>query len=288
MVSSLTAPTRYQKCNQSFTRLASDLVHLHVAAWLHGCFLLRGAGKERMNQALVLGEWWYPALRMPIHKTYALDLKRAHSTAVRLVAPRTSLPDLDKVPLSFPLIHTTPLIREQHFGIAEGKLWLLDRYRKRSNSSSVGVHRRTTMTTTRSYWIPMRRSRGTIQYGIGTIGSPVASRMTISLRAEDAVEGLVWPHLDDAVAIATTIQIPVPVRIRMGSRSRSMVDHGKMERSTSKSEADSGTMSLSSAMGCASPRWSLPYSGGVRMPEQPCQRTCQYWLDASTHSSPGE
>jgi len=30
------------------------------------------------------------------------------------------------------------------------------------------------------------------------------------------------------------------------------------------------------------------YSGGVRMPEQQIQRTCQYWLDASTHSSPGE
>jgi len=178
MVSSLTAPNRYQKCNQSFTRLASDLVHLHVATWLHGCFLLTGAGKERMNQALVLGEWRYSALRMPIHKTYALDLKRAHGTAVQLVAPRTSLPDSDKDPLSFPLIHTTPMIREQHFGIAEGKLWLLDRYRKRSNSSSVGVHRRTT--TTRSYWIPMRRSRGTIQYGIGTIGSLVASRLTIS------------------------------------------------------------------------------------------------------------
>jgi len=166
-----------------------------------------------MNQALVLGEWRYSALRMPIHEIYALDLKRAHSTAVQLVAPRTSLPDSDKDPLSFPLIHITPLIREQHFGIAEGKLWLLDRYRRRSNSSSVGVHRRTTTTTTttttRGYWIPMRRSRGTIEYGIGTIGSLVASRLTISRFGRRmrwrGLYGRIW---------TTRLRLPPPFRYR--------------------------------------------------------------------------
>jgi len=244
-----------------------------------------------MNQARVLGEWRYSALRMPIHKIYALDVKRAHSTAVQLVAPRTSLPDSDKVPLSFPLIHTTPLIREQHFGIAEGKLWLLDRYRKKKQQQQ----RRRASAYDDDDDERLLDSDEEVE-GYDTIRNrhdrfaSGESLDDLALRAEDAVERLVWPHLDDAVAIATTIQIPVPVRIRMGSRlrSRSMVDHGKMERSTSTSEADSGTMSLSSAMGCASPRWSLPYSGGLRMPEQQIQRTCQYWLDASTHSSPGE
>jgi len=119
MVSSLTAPNKYQKCNQ-FTHLEADLAHLHVAAWL---LPATGTGKERMNQARLLGETRYSVLHTPMHKIYASGLKRAHSTAVQLVAPRTSLPDSDKDPLSFPPIHTTPLLREHHVGIAEGTLW---------------------------------------------------------------------------------------------------------------------------------------------------------------------
>jgi len=91
-----------------------------MAAWLPPVTV---AGKEGMNQAHVLGGWRCSVLRTPIHKIYASDLKRAHSTAVQLVAPHTSLPGSDKDPLSFPPIHTTPLIREENFGIAEGKLW---------------------------------------------------------------------------------------------------------------------------------------------------------------------
>jgi len=121
MASSLTAPNKYQKCNQSFTRLASDLVHLHTAAWLPP---VTGPGKEGMNQACGWENGGAPSYARPYTRsTYASDLKRAHSTAVQLVAPRTSLPGSDKDPLSFPPIHTTPLIREEHFGIAEGKLW---------------------------------------------------------------------------------------------------------------------------------------------------------------------
>jgi len=120
MASSLKAPNKYQKCNQSFTHLASDLVHLHTAPWLPP---VTGAGKERVNQARVPGGWRCSVLRTPIHEIYASDLKRAHSTAVQLVAPRTSLPGSDKDPPSFPPIHTTPMIRERHFGIAEDKLW---------------------------------------------------------------------------------------------------------------------------------------------------------------------
>ena len=193
-----------------------------------------------MNQAPVLGEWRYSALRMPIHMTYALDLKHAHSTAVQLVAQRTSLPDSDKVPLSFPLIHTTPLIREQHFGIAEGKLWLLDRYRKKKQqqqrrraSAYDGDDEKLLDSDEEVEGYDTIRNR----HDRFTSGESLDD---LALRAEDAVERLVWPHLDDAVAVATITQIPVPVRIRMGWRSTSMVAHGKMERSTSKSEADSG------------------------------------------------
>jgi len=82
-----------------------------------------GGGQGRDEPSSVLGGWRCSVLRTPIHKIYASDLKRVHSTAVQLVAPRTSLPGSDKDAPSFPPIHTTPMIRDQHFGIAEGKLW---------------------------------------------------------------------------------------------------------------------------------------------------------------------
>ena len=172
---------------------------------------------------------------------------------------------------------------------------MLDRYRNRSNSSSVSVHRRTT--TTRGYCTA--RTRCTRRYIIKHdrfIGSESLDDLT--LRAEDAVERLVWLHLDDEIATAhhhsgtgagagTDTNGVDGVEVGVDGR-WSMVDHGKLERSTLKSEADSGTMSLSSAMGCASLRWSLPYSGGVRMPSShrsPIQKACQYWLEVSDHWS---
>jgi len=98
-----------------------------------------------MNQARALGEWWHSVLRTPIHKIYASDLKRAHSTAIQLVAPRTSLPDADTHPLACPPIHTTPLVREQHFGIAEGKRWSAGPVAKKKEQQQ--QQRRRTMTT---------------------------------------------------------------------------------------------------------------------------------------------
>jgi len=77
MVSSLTAPN---KCNQSFTHLAPDLVHLRVAEWLLPAM---GPGKEGMSHARVLGEWRYSVLRTSIHQIYASNLKCANSTAVQ-------------------------------------------------------------------------------------------------------------------------------------------------------------------------------------------------------------
>lgn len=194
--------------NQPFyaSRLPLSLrcVALHVALAVFSFSL------EGMNQARALGEWWHTVLRTPIHKIYASDLKRANSTAVQLVAPRTALPDAH--PLSCPPIHTTPLIREQHFGIAEGKLWsagpapVSKRQQRRasaasaSNGSGTSVH-------------------GDAHGDDGKLLGPEVEvyetirnrheRFTggeslddLALRADDAVERLVWPHLEDAIAIA--------------------------------------------------------------------------------------
>src|SRR5258706_15536936 len=64
----------------------------------------------------------------------------------------------------------------------------------------------------------------------------------------------------------------VPVLVRMGRRRRRRKGvHGRMERERERERegVDSGIMLFSLAMGCASPRWSLLYSGGVQIPEQP-------------------
>ena len=163
-----------------------------------------------MNQARALGEWWHTTLRTPIHKIYASDLKRAHSTAVQLVAPRTALPDAN--PLSCPPIHTTPLIREQHFGIAEGKLWsagpvpVSKKHQRRASAASASASNGSSASTSAS-------AHG----DDGKLGGPEVEvyetirtrheRFTggeslddLALRADDAVERLVWPHLEDAIA----------------------------------------------------------------------------------------
>jgi len=157
-----------------------------------------------MNQARALGEWWYSVLRTPIHKIYASDLKRAHSTAIQLVTPRTSLPDPDKHPLACPPIHTTPLIREQHFGIAEGKRWSAgpvskkkeqQQQRRRASAHDDGgrlVDPEDAVEVEVYETIRNRHDRFTSGESLDDL----------ALRAEDAVERLVWPHLDDAIAIA--------------------------------------------------------------------------------------
>ena len=162
-------------------------------------------GKKGMNQARALGEWWHTVLRTPIHKIYASDLKRAHSTAVQLVAPRTSLPESD--PLSCPGIHTTPLIREQHFGIAEGKLWSAGPVSKKQQ-------RRPSASASASASTSAAVSASTLDDGQELLEPEVYETIRnrhdkfvggeslddLALRAEDAVDRLVWPHLDDAIA----------------------------------------------------------------------------------------
>jgi len=53
----------------------------------------------------------------PFAAIFASDLKRAHTTAQALQTAQTQVPQ--------PPLTTSPLLREQHFGIAEGKAWVL-------------------------------------------------------------------------------------------------------------------------------------------------------------------
>ena len=188
------------------------------------------SAKKGMNQARALGEWWHAVSRTPIHKIYASDLKRAHSTAVQLLAPRTSLPESD--PLCCPPsgIHTTPLIREQHFGIAEGKIWsagsvsktVHQRRASASASASVSVSESTSESTSastltsesESVSVSVSTSVSVSNEGQASLEPEVYETIRnrcdkfiggeslddLALRAEDAVERFVWPHLDDAIA----------------------------------------------------------------------------------------
>lgn len=155
-----------------------------------------------MNQARALGESWYSTLRTPVHKIYASDLKRAHSTAVQLVAPRRALPPSD--PLACPPIETTPLIREQHFGVAEGKLWsagpvpINTKMRRASASASASAsndyHQQEQQQEQQEpeVYETIRNRHDRFSGG--------ESLDDLALRAQDAVERFVWPHLDDAIA----------------------------------------------------------------------------------------
>ncbi|KAF7965552.1 hypothetical protein HWV62_2685 [Athelia sp. TMB] len=67
-----------------------------------------------MNQARALGA---SLADVPFSAIFASDLKRAHTTAQALHAAQNQVPP---APLT-----TSPLLREQHFGIAEGKAWIL-------------------------------------------------------------------------------------------------------------------------------------------------------------------
>jgi len=140
---------------------------------------------------------------MPVHKIYASDLNRAHSTVIPLVAPRSSLQDPDKDPLSCPPIHTTPLISEQHFGIAEGKLWsagpVSKKKRQQQQRRGISAHndddkRLLDPEDEVEVYETIRNRHDRFTSG--------ESLDDLALRAEDAVERLVWPHLDDAIAIA--------------------------------------------------------------------------------------
>jgi hypothetical protein len=65
-----------------------------------------------MNQARALGNHWKST---PITAVYCSDSNRAHTTAQQLVAPRSTEDAITLI--------VNPLLREQNFGVAEGKPW---------------------------------------------------------------------------------------------------------------------------------------------------------------------
>jgi len=75
------------------------------AGWRDGALTNHG-----MQQAAALGQHWAD---IPIHVIYASNLLRAHSTAIALLDAQTHDP---KPPLIL-----SPLLREHHFGVAEGR-----------------------------------------------------------------------------------------------------------------------------------------------------------------------
>jgi hypothetical protein len=86
-----------------------------IKSWLNLFFLIERAEHNNsagMNQARALGHHWKST---PITAVYCSDLKRAHTTAQQLVAPRSTEDAITPV--------ANPLLREQNFGVAEGKPW---------------------------------------------------------------------------------------------------------------------------------------------------------------------
>jgi broad specificity phosphatase PhoE len=73
-----------------------------------------------MNQARALGQHWAST---PITAVYCSDLKRAHSTAQALVAGQPGQAESEAETEKVIELVVTPLLREQNFGIAEGKPW---------------------------------------------------------------------------------------------------------------------------------------------------------------------
>ena len=155
--------------------LCPPQISLHVASHMR---------PKGMNQARALGELWYTTLRTPIHKIYASDLKRANTTAVQLTAPRRVLPAGD--PLACPALHTTPLIREQHFGIAEGKPW------SDGPPKATGRAANTRDEQEAEVYETIRTRCDRFPGG--------ESLDDLARRADEAVDALLWPHLDDARA----------------------------------------------------------------------------------------
>ena len=145
-----------------------------------------------MNQARALGESWYSTLHTPIHRIYASDLKRAHSTALQLAAPRAALPDAH--PLHCPPPHVSPLIREQHFGIAEGNPWsagpVAQTHDDDGQGQGKGKGQGQGQEREREVYETIRNRHDKFAGG--------ESLDDLAQRAEDALETLLWPHLDDA------------------------------------------------------------------------------------------
>lgn len=133
-----------------------------------------------MNQARALGQDW---LSTPISKVYASDLLRAHTTAQQLVAPRPP-PLLD--------ITVTPLLREQNFGIAEGKPW-----------SPIGASPKTKATDSKALADGLGEQEVYAEHFTRHDKFPGGESFDdLMERAEAALDLCLWPHLQDAKALA--------------------------------------------------------------------------------------
>ncbi|PVF98468.1 phosphoglycerate mutase-like protein [Serendipita vermifera] len=135
-----------------------------------------------MNQAIALGQHWKDT---PITAVYCSDLKRAHTTAQQLVAARaqdTTTPTEtgDKDDTQLPLT-VNPLLREQNFGIAEGKPWVARKPNatKDPNETEEEVY----------YTIYNRHEK----FPDGESLDDLANRV------EKALDETVWPHVQEAL-----------------------------------------------------------------------------------------
>ena len=162
---------------------------------------------QGMNQARALGHAWYATRRTPIHKIYASDLKRAHATAAQLAAPRAALPPAHA--LACPAVRTEPLLREQHFGAAEGKRWAdghpaRTKARTQANpQTQTGAQTQTLLTGARDAEVGPETQEGEVYVTIRNRHDKFPggeSLDDLARRAEAAVDALLWPHLDDARA----------------------------------------------------------------------------------------
>ncbi|CAG7853527.1 SubName: Full=Uncharacterized protein {ECO:0000313/EMBL:CCA72977.1} [Serendipita indica DSM 11827] len=125
-----------------------------------------------MNQARALGEHWATT---PITAVYCSDLKRAHTTAQQLVAPRNAATASELAPGVVPItLVVNPLLREQNFGVAENKPW--------------AAHKPTSAHETEEE----------VYYSIYTRHEKFPegeSLDDLAERAEKALDETVWPHV---------------------------------------------------------------------------------------------
>ncbi|KIM25784.1 hypothetical protein M408DRAFT_204117 [Serendipita vermifera MAFF 305830] len=122
-----------------------------------------------MNQARALGQHWASTR---IDTVYCSDLKRAHSTAKALVAGQPDSTSLEPI--------VTPLLREQNFGIAEGKPWAA------APDSSPNAK-----SEAEQVYYTIHTRHGKFEDG--------ESLDDLARRAEEAIDTTVWPHVVEAL-----------------------------------------------------------------------------------------
>jgi broad specificity phosphatase PhoE len=131
-----------------------------------------------MNQAMALGQHWKDT---PITAVYCSDLKRAHTTAQQLVAARSQDANTSGTEDGQLSLVVNPLLREQNFGIAEGKPWAA----RKSNSPKDPNE-----TEEEVYYTIYNRHE---KFPDGESLDDLADR------ADKALDQTVWPHVQEAL-----------------------------------------------------------------------------------------